>query len=355
LVVLIEDVTAQLEYEETLEERFRLMQEGVKDYAMVILDDQGRITHWDRGAERLLMYQAPQIISRKISFFYASADQKQDQADLHLAVAFKTGRWEGEIPLQRKDGSTFWAELVLSVLKDQRERVRGFSLMIRDLTEQQEAKRALWDSLTQRKALEKEREKTLEQMRQTLIGTVQVISRTVEMRDPYTAGHQQRVAVLAEAIAREMRVEDDQREAVRMAGSIHDLGKISIPAEILVKPSRLTPLEYQLIQSHPRIGYDILKDIEFPWPLAEIVLQHHERMDGSGYPQGLKGEAVRLEARILAVADVVEAMASHRPYRPALGIEAALEEIEKNQGLLYDPGVAEACLRLFRQKGFRLG
>ena len=114
-------------------------------------------------------------------------------------------------------------------------------------------------------------------------------------------------------------------------------------------------MEYQLIQSHPRIGYDILKDIEFPWSLAEIVLQHHERMDGSGYPQGLKGEAIRLEARILAVADVVEAMASHRPYRPALGIEAALEEIEKNQGLLYDPGVAEACLRLFRQKGFRLG
>ena len=147
---------------------------------------------------------------------------------------------------------------------------------------------------------------------------------------------------------------DDQRDGLRMAGIIHDLGKISIPAEILSKPTKLNEIEFQLIQTHPQVGYDILKDIDFPWPIADMVLQHHERMNGSGYPRGLKGEAILQEAKILMVADVVEAMASYRPYRPALGIEAALEEIEKNAGRLYDREVVEACLHLFREKGYKL-
>jgi HD-GYP domain-containing protein (c-di-GMP phosphodiesterase class II) len=137
-----------------------------------------------------------------------------------------------------------------------------------------------------------------------------------------------------------------------MAGIIHDLGKVSIPAEILSKPAKLTEIEYKLIQTHSQTGYDILKDINFPWPIAEIILQHHERMNGSGYPRGLQGEAIFLESRVLMVADVVEAMASYRPYRPALGIDVALEEIEKNKGILYDPEVAEVCLRMFNEKGF---
>jgi HD-GYP domain-containing protein (c-di-GMP phosphodiesterase class II) len=143
-------------------------------------------------------------------------------------------------------------------------------------------------------------------------------------------------------------------DGIRMAGSIHDIGKLSIPAEILSKPTKLTNIEFSLIKEHARAGYEMLKDVESPWPLAEIVHQHHERMDGSGYPRNLKGEEILMEARILAVADVVESMASHRPYRPAIGIEPALEEIEKNKGILYDDAVADACLRLFREKGFRL-
>jgi HD-GYP domain-containing protein (c-di-GMP phosphodiesterase class II) len=151
-----------------------------------------------------------------------------------------------------------------------------------------------------------------------------------------------------------MELPREKIEAIRMAGSIHDIGKLSIPAEILSKPTKLTNLEFSLIKEHSRQGYEMLKDVESPWPLAEIVYQHHERMDGTGYPRNLKGEDILLEARIMAVADVVESMASHRPYRPAIGVKAALEEIEKNKGILYDNAVADACLRLFRDKGFQL-
>jgi HD-GYP domain-containing protein (c-di-GMP phosphodiesterase class II) len=180
------------------------------------------------------------------------------------------------------------------------------------------------------------------------------ITVTVETRDPYTAGHQRRVADLARAVATEMNLPLDIIEGLRMAASIHDLGKISVPAEILSKPTKLTDIEFMLIKTHSQSGYDILKDIDFPWPLAQIVYQHHERMDGSGYPRNLKGDEIIMEARIIAVADVMEAMASHRPYRPALGIDTALAEIEKNKGTFYDNAVADACLRLFREKGFKL-
>ena len=186
-----------------------------------------------------------------------------------------------------------------------------------------------------------------EGLRKTLDDTIRVVGMTVEMRDPYTGRHQERVARLACAIAREMRLPDEQIDGIRAAGLVHDIGKIAVPAEILAKPARLNPLEYSLIQTHPQRAYDILERIDFPWPIAEIVLQHHERMDGSGYPRGLKGDEILLEARIIAVADVVEAMASHRPYRPARGIDAALEEIKKNKGRLYDPDVVDACLAVF--------
>lgn len=195
---------------------------------------------------------------------------------------------------------------------------------------------------------------TTEQLRRSLSFTVQAISTAVEVKDPYTAGHQRRTAFLAGAIAEKMGLEPERIEFIRLVATIHDIGKISIPSEILCKPTRLTDLEFSLIQMHSQVGHDMLKDIEFPWPVAEVILQHHERMNGSGYPRGLAGEAILLEARILAVADVVESMASDRPYRPALGIEIALEEIEKNQGVFYDPAVAEACLKAFREKGLTL-
>ncbi len=182
--------------------------------------------------------------------------------------------------------------------------------------------------------------------------TVVALARTLEMRDPYTAGHQIKVAQLAMAIAEVLQLPPDQVEGIHLAGVVHDIGKIYIPAEILSKPGKLTDLEFNFIRSHPQRGYDILKEIEFPWPVAQMVLQHHERMNGSGYPQGLREPDIMLEARILAVADVVEAMSAYRPYRPALGIEAALEEIDRNRNTLYDPRVVDACLVLFRERHY---
>ncbi len=191
-------------------------------------------------------------------------------------------------------------------------------------------------------------------LRQSLEQSIQTIAAIVEARDPYTAGHQRRVAELATAIAREMALTEDQVNAIYFAAIIHDLGKIHIPAEILSKPSKLNDIEFMLVKTHPQAGYDILKNVIFPWPIADIVLQHHERLDGSGYPQGLKGGDILLEARIITIADVIEAMSSHRPYRPGLGIESALKEIECHRGEWYDPKAVDACLKLFREDGYTL-
>jgi putative two-component system response regulator len=202
-----------------------------------------------------------------------------------------------------------------------------------------------------KKALD-ELQLNLDKLQHAMEGIVQAISVAVEMRDPYTAGHQQRVADLACAIAREMNLAEDEIYGLRMASVIHDLGKITVPDGILSKPGHLSGLEYELIKNHVQAGYDILKPIEFPWPLADIILQHHERLDGSGYPQGLTGDAILKGARILAVADVFETMASHRPYRPSLGLDKALDEIREKSGKLYDAEVAAICIRLIEEKVF---
>lgn len=207
--------------------------------------------------------------------------------------------------------------------------------------------------ITGRKKIQEELQGTLKRLRGALGATIQAMALTVETRDAYTANHQRRVTDLSQTIAKEMKLSKDQIDGIRTTGSIHDIGKIGLPAEILNKPVGLADIEFNLIKVHPLVGYNILKQIEFPWPVAEIVFQHHERLNGSGYPRGLSGGDILLEARILGVADVVEAMASHRPYRPALGINEALEEISQNKGVLYDPQVVDTCLTLFRKKRFK--
>jgi len=204
----------------------------------------------------------------------------------------------------------------------------------------------------ERKNAERELKLSIERFSRALSDTVKAMAMAVEIRDPYTAGHQRRGAGLARAIALEMRLDPKQIEGVQLACMIHDVGKISIPSEILSKPCLLSPLEISLIKVHPQVGYDILKEIDFPWPIAQAVLQHHERIDGSGYPEGLKNNDIILEARILAVADVVEAISSHRPYRPAFGINEAISEIDRKRGILYDSVVVESCLKLFQDKNY---
>lgn len=207
-------------------------------------------------------------------------------------------------------------------------------------------------NIRERNRAEEDLRDSLKKLRTAMESIVEALVLALEKKDPYTSGHQKRVATFASAIAEEMGLSQNQIDGVRMAAMIHDIGKNAIPGQILSKPAKLAKLEMEMIKEHPQLGYDILKGIEFPWPVAQMVLQHHERIDGSGYPQGLLGDEIYLGAKILSVADVVEAMASHRPYRAALGLDRAVEEISKNSGILYDPDVVDAGLRLLREKGF---
>jgi len=235
-----------------------------------------------------------------------------------------------EFVLNRKDNSKVTVEISTYPVK-----IKGKTLalsLVRDVTERKQAE---------------------ERLKKSLEASINTISKIVEAKDPYTAGHQQRVSQLSAAIAKELNLSPDKVEGIRVASLIHDIGKIGLPTEILSKPTRLSDIEFSLIKDHSRIGYDILKSIDFSYPVAQIVLQHHERLNGSGYPNHLKGDKILLEARIIGVADVVEAMSSHRPYRAAVGIDKALEEISQNRGILYDPEVVDACLKLFKEKEFK--
>jgi HD-GYP domain-containing protein (c-di-GMP phosphodiesterase class II) len=237
------------------------------------------------------------------------------------------------------------------------QQVRALNVNLENLVHQrtaelQRSNEQLRREIDHRRSVQNELQESLDYLKKIIGGTVMAIAMTVEKRDPYTSGHQQRVAELARAIGREMGLSQDQVEGLAIASAIHDIGKISLPAEILSKPSQLSSLEMGLIQAHSQAGYDILKNVEFPWPVAQIVLQHHERLNGTGYPQGLSGEGILKEARIVGVADVVETMSSHRPYRPSIGLSKALEEISANKGILYDPDVVDACLSLMGEKRF---
>jgi PAS domain S-box-containing protein len=239
-----------------------------------------------------------------------------------------------------KNGDTIWVNINMQAVCDK----NGDLLYYEGIDE----------DITIKKQAEEKLSHTLETLRGSFNATTQIIASAVEMRDPFISGHQRRVTNLAQAIAKQMDIPDDIINGIVTVGLIHDIGKISIPAEILSKPGKLSTVEFSFIRTHSQMGYNILKDIEYPWPVADIVLQHHERLDGSGYPNGLKGDDILLETRVIMVADVVEAMVSHRPYRPALGINAAIEEIEKNKGTLYDKTVVDACTKLLRDQGFQL-
>ncbi|MGA9048518.1 MAG: PAS domain S-box protein [Dehalococcoidia bacterium] len=277
---------------------------------------------------------APDSLQRAIQLYEQEMEiEKSGKADPHRTRTM-------EIELYREDGSTYWSEIVFSLVRNE----QGEPIAV--LCEGRE--------ITDRKAAEERAEKSLAMLERTVLGVIDAMAKVVELKDPYTSGHQERVARLARAIAEEMGLPEELAQGIEFTAKIHDIGKVYVPMEILSKPGILTAIERQIIQTHAAGSYDILKSIDFPWPVAESAYQHHERLDGSGYPRHLKENEIILEAKILMVADVVEAMGSHRPYRPSRGIDAALDEISKNGGTLYDTTVGDACIRLFREKGFSL-
>ena len=284
-------------------------------------------------------YNRKELLGKSARMLYPTQEDYDYVGQEKYRQISEKGTGTVETRWKRKDGTVI--DIILSSTRlDPDNLAKGVTFTALDITDRKQAGEELREALVS--------------LRKAFGATIQVLVSAVEIRDPYTSGHQIRSAGLARAIATEMGFTKERIDGIRMAGSIHDIGKLSIPAEILSKPTKLTNIEFSLIKEHSQSGYEMLKDVESPWPLAEIVYQHHERMDGSGYPRNLKGDDILMEARIMAVADVVESMASHRPYRPALGIDKALEEIEKNKGTLYDNTVADTCLRLFREKGFQL-
>lgn len=281
-----------------------------------------------------------------------------------------------EIEVMAKDGRIIPVEVSSSIIDY--EGSPADLVFIRDLTERKRAKKDLQraydelemrvrerteelakanlrlvDEVKERELAEDKLLKSYIKLKHIFYNTVQAIGTIVETRDPYTAGHQKRVAKLSVAIAMAMELDEDRRECIQIAAGVHDIGKINVPAEILSKPGKLSEPELIIIRSHCLVGYNILKEIEFPWLVANIIMQHHERIDGSGYPNGLKGDDILLEAKIICVADVVEAMSSHRPYRPAIGIKQAIEEISNNRGILYDSEVVDACIKVITSENFK--
>lgn len=313
------------------EKKYRQLVENISSI-LYTADNKGIINYISPSVQSLTGYSPSEIVGHSLFVLICPEDIPfiEKQFEKRLSDCLEASEYR----IVKKSGETIWVRSSSRPIIIEN-KIIGLRCLLTNIDEDKKSKEKLKDSL--------------ERLRNATRGIIQAMALTIETRDPHTA---RRVAGLAQAIAIQMNLPAHQIEGIDMAGAIHDIGKLSVPADILSKPSKLSEIERQLIMIHPEAGYNILKDMEFPWPVAQIVLQHHERMNGSGYPKGLMGEDILIETRILSIADVVEAMASHRPYRPALGIDKALEEISEKKGILYDPAAVDACLRLFNEKGF---
>ncbi|MCD4776372.1 MAG: PAS domain S-box protein [Candidatus Aegiribacteria sp.] len=337
---ILENITERKSIQEALresEERYRRLLDH--NPAAIVVHVNGKIVYANKASLDLVAASCPEDALGKMIFDFVHPDYRSIVLD-RLELCQKDGKFAHPIEEKflRLDGESVDVEVTAIPITYQG----------------QPASQVVFWNITSRKQAEENIKNNLDELNRTLKGTVDALSSAVETRDPYTAGHQKEVARFACVVAKEMNLPDEMIEGLRVASLLHDIGKIKIPAEILSKPAVLTEIEYELIKTHPEAGLEILKTISFPWPVGKIVLQHQERIDGSGYPNGLKGDEICLEARILGVTDVVEAMCSHRPYRSSRGMEKALEEISQNKGILYDEEVVDACLKLFREERFCL-
>jgi PAS domain S-box-containing protein/putative nucleotidyltransferase with HDIG domain len=357
-------------------EQYRILIENTYDIVYSI-DNEGNLTYVSPQARRY-GFDPGELTSQNFLNFVHPKDREAMLYGFQKTIT-EGSEFISQFRIKNKRGRVYWIEEYGKVRRDKSGTVISINGVLRDITERKRVEEKLRKAhaklegkvqertaelrktnetllveINERKNAERALQQSYSRLHKALEGTIHALASTVEKRDPYTAGHQQRVSNLACAIAREMRLPEETINGIRMVGFIHDLGKIYVPAEILNKPGQLTDIESTLIRSHAKVGHDILETVEFPWPIAQVIMQHHERLDGSGYPFGLSSKEILLEAKIIAVADAIEAIASHRPYRPALGLEKALDEVSEKKGILYDPEVVDVCLRLFNEKGYHL-
>ncbi|MCL5985643.1 MAG: PAS domain S-box protein [Actinobacteria bacterium] len=335
LISMIKDITEQKQAEEALkksEYKYHMLVENLQEGIWAI-DADYRTTYVNQRLAEMLGYHVDEMLGKSLFSFI-------DESVLNVAKKNMEHRKKGiseqlDFEFLRKDGDKIYVTFTSSPVMDDGGNFIGAFACVTDITN--------------RKKAEDELRQSYEKLDKTLDSFILAMAATIEMRDPYTSGHQRRVADIASKIAKRLDLKENQIQGIRMAALIHDIGKIVVPSEILSKPGRITENEFNIIKSHPKVGFDILNTIEFPLPIAKIVLQHHERMNGSGYPNRNEADKICIEARILAVADVIEAMSSHRPYRPALGIDKAIEEISNNRGILYDTEIVDVCLMLYKK------
>lgn len=338
-IALILDITERKKAEKILrnsEEKYRTLTENINiGVYRNSVGPKGEFIEANPAIIKMFGYKNKEdFLSIKVSDLYENSEDRRIFNSRMLS--FSSVRDE-ELRLRKKNGIMFYGSVSAVAVKDEQGRIKYYDGVIEDITERKRSD---------------EIKRSFKDLRRTLEGTVHALAVTAETTDPYTAGHQYRVSSLACAIARKMGLPEKQIEGIRIAGILHDIGKIYVPPAILNRPGKLVEIEFSLIRAHPSVGYNILKSIDFPWPIAEAVLQHHERLDGSGYPKGLKSEGIILEAKILGVADVVEAMSSHRPYRPAIGRDISINEISRNKGILFDADVVEACIKVLVEDEF---
>lgn len=318
------------------EAKYRAVMRDAGD-AILLAEPKGTIIEANRKAEMLFSYSTEELEALDLFRLYPPGEVPRIKWALKTVME-SGGAKLNNIQALRKNGEHVWADMTMSVVEYEERMI--VQSVVRDITDRIEADTALKESHTR--------------LQQTLDAAILALSKAVEMRDPYTAGHQYRVAGLARVIAEQLGFDEKRLEGMKVMGFLHDIGKIVVPAEILTKPSKLHEYEFNHIRMHCQAGYDILKEIAFPWPVSTVVLQHHERLDGSGYPFGIGADQIIVEARIIAVADVIEAISSHRPYRPALGLEKALDEVIGRKGTQYDADVVEATIAVFKEGKLKL-
>ena len=351
------------------------------DSAIIFEEIQGVITAWNPGAEIIFGYTAQEVIGKSSELLLPPERLQEGSFILNKILNGERVRYLETIRV-RKDGRHISVSTTASPIFDPNGKVIGVSNIAWDITSQittqqalvianqelafqneEKAKRAAELVIANQELAFQNEEKAKRavqlvilnvKLQESLMQTIELAKQLVELRDPYTAGHEQHVGDLARAIAEQLGFDKHRQQGLMIAGYLHDIGKIIVPIEILSKPGPISPEEYSLVKNHVQAGYKLLEAVVFPWPIARPVWEHHERLDGSGYPNHLKGDQISIEGRILSVADVVEAISSHRPYRPALGIDRALAEIVRGRGVLYDEAVVDACLKLFRERGYKI-